>query len=174
MKETTLSVLKEIRDLLKSQTKTEIIGVPIKDNLIKIVDDGKLKTSEIISEMKKLFNVYCYLDMDKLDIDFPPVKTKRKFKYIQEADPENANKSANQLEQKDQITLRERLLFELEYFKKEGKHLDVDNWTLCAGSRDRDGDVPRVYWSSDYRNVRVDWCDPDYSDGGLRSRSAVS
>ena len=37
-------------------------------------------------------------------------------------------------------------MFELEYFKKNGKHLDVDNITLCTGSRCSGGNVPGVGW----------------------------
>jgi hypothetical protein len=32
--------------------------------------------------------------------------------------------------------LLERLLYELKYFAETGKHLDIDNLTLCSGSRD--------------------------------------
>ena len=142
--------------------------------MITITDDGKLKTSEIIKNIKKKFDIHLYCQIEQLDKDFPPVKTERKFKYLQEADPENANKSANQLDQSKQITLRERLLFELEYFNKEGKHLDEENVTLCAGSRRSVGGVPYVSWSPGDREVHVLWCDPGDHGGSLRSRSAVS
>lgn len=93
-----------------------------------------------------------------------------------EADEELKNLSANQLEKKkvSGITLLERLLYELKYFAETGKHLDVENFTLCAGSRCSDGNVPRVGWRSGRREVGVSWCGPDRARDGLRARAVVS
>ena len=93
-----------------------------------------------------------------------------------EADESNKNLSANQLAKRNHkgITLLERLLLEMGYFLATGKHLDEKNVTLCTGSRDSVGGVPYVYWNSDDRKVYVRWYHPGDSDGGLRSRSAVS
>ncbi len=100
-----------------------------------------------------------------------------------EADPEFAKRSANDLAELGYrgITLTERLLLELAFFlaTKENnddlnqRHLDGKNVTLCAGSRDSGGDVPRVYWHSTGRGVYVDWCSVDYASLDLRSRLAV-
>ena len=91
-----------------------------------------------------------------------------------EADEENKGLSANDVKKKgtDTQTLEERLLQELEYFKKTGQHLDTQNWTLCSGSRDSDGDVPYVDWSDD--ELKVHWSHPDSRSGDLRSREVVS
>lgn len=91
-----------------------------------------------------------------------------------EADEDLKNKSANDLEKEGipGITLRERLLYELAYFNKTGQHLDVKNVTLCAGSRDSGGRVPRVRWGSDELYVR--WYAPGSRGDDLRSRRAVS
>ena len=64
-----------------------------------------------------------------------------------EADEELKNLSADQLKEQKipGITLEERLIYELKYFKETGKHLDIENWTLCASSRYSDGSVPFVY-----------------------------
>jgi hypothetical protein len=176
MKQTTQSLLKEIRDLLKEHLKLHHTNTDEKSiqQTIEIVDDGTLKTSEIIAKMEMSFKVDTPYSLYKLDKYFPPVKTRRKFLYLQEADPENAGKSANDLDQSKCITLRERLLFELEYFKREGKHLDVNNISLCAGSRHSGGYVPHVDWSSDRREVFVGWCRPGSCRDYLRSRSVVS
>jgi len=93
-----------------------------------------------------------------------------------EADEELKNLSANQLKERNisGITLEERLVYELKYFKETGKHLDIQNVTLCSGSRYRDGLVPYVYLDSDDRRVRVDWTFPDIARVSLRSRQAVS
>lgn len=172
-KETILSILIEIRDLLK-KSPNEINGnakVESQEYII-IKDDGR-KTSEIIEECRSLFNVYSYYSNEILDEYFQPVISERKFKYLQEADSDNANKSANDLNQKDQITLRERLLMEIIYFKKIGSHLDMNNITLCAGSRAVGGLVPYVVWRSFYRGMYVGWYGPGAHDAALRARSAV-
>lgn len=99
-----------------------------------------------------------------------------------EADEENKNLSANQIATKGikGMTLLERLLLELFYFWKkqtagesdlDKMHLDVKNVTLCCGSRRSDGSVPCVSWGSDGREVYIDWCSPDGSDGSLRARA---
>jgi len=99
-----------------------------------------------------------------------------KFGKTIEADPELKDKSANTLakEKVKGITLLERLLLELGYFMTTGNHLDVENITLCSGSRDSDGDVPCVYWSTVDRKVYVYWCGPSNALSGLRARAVVS
>ena len=93
-----------------------------------------------------------------------------------EADEELKNLSANQLKKRkiSGITLEERLIYELKYFKETGKHLDIQNVTLCAGSRFRDGNVPGVDFNSSDGRVFVSRYHPDGRYGGIRSRQAVS
>lgn len=99
----------------------------------------------------------------------------KRFRDRVEADEElNKNLSANQCVAQgiQGITLLERLLLELWYFfQTSGGHLDLQNVTLCAGSRDDGGYVPYVHWSG-YK-LEVDYYDPDYWSGGLRARAAV-
>lgn len=99
------------------------------------------------------------------------------FRDRVEADQELKNLSADQL--KDQnipgITLEERLLMELKYFKETGKHSDLKSITLCAGSRYSGysgGLVPDVDWNAG--RLRVAWYSPGVAFGCLRSRAAVS
>src|SRR3989344_6716905 len=82
-----------------------------------------------------------------------------RFKKTIEADPELANKSANDLaeEKIPGITLLERLLLELGYFLATGEHLDIENVTLCTGSRCSGGLVPSVHWDAGHRALYVDW-----------------
>ena len=138
-----------------------------------ITDDGKEFTSALLQKCKDKFPVWSYWDDKELDEDFPKPKTAttRYFKKVVEADEENANKSANELKQEDQITIRERILMELAYFEETGGHLDKDNWTLCAGSRDRDGNVPRACWGGD--GFDVYWYDPTNRNPSRRSRSCI-
>lgn len=93
-----------------------------------------------------------------------------------EADEELKSLSADDLKQKNiqGITLEERLLLELFFYWKTKKHLDINNWTLCSGSRFHDGGVPGVDWNRYSDGLGVGWDDSDDADGGLRSRQAVS
>jgi hypothetical protein len=96
-----------------------------------------------------------------------------------EADKEHKNKSANALKQANHngITLLERLLLELKYYKEVRKHLDMETITLCAGSRDSDGSVPRVLWRSwrsDNERFYVLACSADGCRDDLRSREVVT
>ena len=91
-----------------------------------------------------------------------------------EADEELKNLSANHLKQQNipGITLEEREIFELKFFKETNRHLDIKNWTLCAGSRCSFGPVPGVNWFS--AQFMVHWRPPGFARAGLRSRYAVS
>lgn len=90
-----------------------------------------------------------------------------------EADEELKDLSANMLEGKNfqSITLLERLLLELWYFWKTGDHLDKENYTLCAGSRCKAGDVPIIKWSGNM--LGIERCDPSYSSKSIRSRKVI-
>jgi len=95
------------------------------------------------------------------------------FRDRQEADEELKNLSADQLKEQGipGITLLERLLYELKFWDETKKHLDIQNWTLCTGSRCSDGSVPRVRWRGD--GLGVSWCSSGYHCVNLRSRAAV-
>lgn len=91
-----------------------------------------------------------------------------------EADEELKDLSADDLAEKEisGITLLERMLLELKYFRETGRHLDIKAVTLCSGSRDADGGVPRADWRGG--EFGVDWDARGYRRPGLRSREAVS
>ncbi|HEY5382937.1 MAG TPA: hypothetical protein VIJ88_00020 [Candidatus Paceibacterota bacterium] len=91
-----------------------------------------------------------------------------------EADPEMANKSASDIAEAgiNTITLKERMILELKYFDETGKHLDIENWTLCAGSRYSDGNVPSCRWSGG--RFGVYWAGVGGRYSYLRARVAVS
>lgn len=143
---------------------------------ILIKERPDLKTSEIMELMKKKFNVWSYYNNEQLDKDFPAPKeaTERYFLDSVEPDSETLGLSTKEAEAKgftNGITLRERMLLELEYFERTGNHLDIKGVTLCGGSRYSDGGVPRVDWYLDDQEVSVSWYGVDYSfaTGGLRS-----
>lgn len=98
------------------------------------------------------------------------------FRKTIEADPELASKSADDLKKEGTkgITLLERLLLELGYFLATGRHLDIENWTLCSGSRGSVGRVPYVLWDASLGRLDVFWHSADSRYSDLRSRSAVS
>ncbi len=135
-----------------------------------------LTPNKLFAKCQERFASWCYTD--DLDI-IKSVRTADKT-YVAwvrdriEADKENKNKSANDCE-KEGITgstLEERLILELFYHWRTGKHLDIQSVTLCSGSRSPDGDVPLVSFRVD--RVSVGCCIPGVADGGLRARSAVS
>ena len=91
-----------------------------------------------------------------------------------EADADMANKSGSDIATAgtNTLTLKERMVLELKYFDETGKHLDIENWTLCAGSRSSDGRVPSVRWS--VGKLGVHWASAGHRSPGLRARVAVS
>ncbi|MBM3256065.1 MAG: hypothetical protein FJZ04_01165 [Candidatus Moranbacteria bacterium] len=93
-----------------------------------------------------------------------------------EADEDLKGLSANDIEAKKitSETLVERLTHELKFFDETGKHLDVKNITLCAGSRYSVGSIPHVYFNPDHGRVDVYWSHPDYRYVFLRVRQVVS
>ena len=129
-------------------------------------------------------NVNVYLYTDDLDKGVPtndrdPAKDgdyRVKFLKTVEADPELKDKSADDLKKEGVkgITLLERLLLELGYFLATGNHLDIENVTLCSGSRHSVGYVPYVNWHTDDRKVYVYWRNASDSSVSLRARAVVS
>lgn len=93
-------------------------------------------------------------------------------KDVREADAENANLSASDLLAKNHLglTVLERMLLEADYFFEHGEHLDLQNWTLCDGSRFSDGSVSHACWLGG--EFSVYWCFPTSRYSYLRSRRA--
>jgi hypothetical protein len=91
-----------------------------------------------------------------------------------EADECHRNKSANMVQEEGlkTETLLERMLHELKYFLETGKHLDIQNVTLCSGSRLSDGYVPSARWRGD--KFRVYWNYVDNRSDDLRPREVIS
>lgn len=74
-----------------------------------------------------------------------------------EADEELSNLSAVKLDQMKipGITLLEREVMEYDCFHRTNSHLDINNMTICSGSRYLCGDVPRVRW--DGKRFFIHW-----------------
>jgi len=94
-----------------------------------------------------------------------------------EADYELSNFSADTLTRicGSGITLEERLLYEVVYFKETGKHLDRNTKTLCNGSRHHpSGAVPIVYWNTHFGMMQINFCSPFEQNEFLRGRSCFA
>lgn len=130
-----------------------------------------------MQQMRDRFKVWSWYSDEELDKQFPPPKkaTTRYFQDTVEADEDLKNKSAEDLKKEKIpcITLRERLIMEIQHWDKTKTNLDTDNITLCAGSRYADGFVPRV--SRRYGGgVGVRRFDQRDADPLLRARREVS
>ena len=145
-----------------------------------VVQQG-LTLNQVYTVCESKFNCWRYshdLDASVTQNDRTPTKDYaiwiRNGRF--EADEELKNISADTLtdEKVKGITLLERLFLELGYFLATGNHLDVENVTLCNGSRFSDGGVPRVDWNADGRGVNVYWYGPSVSDARIRARAVVS
>ncbi|MEK7537095.1 MAG: hypothetical protein AAB584_01480 [Patescibacteria group bacterium] len=157
------------------------------DRLI-IVAKG-MSPERVFQKMQEFFTCWKYTgnrSLDEVVFDADGVEKKRRRSDREthavwvrnriEADQELKNQSANQLKECGipGITLEARELYELKYFRETGKHLDISNWTLCAGSRRVGGHVPGMGWDGGDRRVEVYWFNPSHAFAYLRSREAVS
>lgn len=135
---------------------------------------------QAIRALRKKFNVWTYVeDLDKDLIENVRVADKNyavRLRERKEADEELKFLSAKQLKERGYniVTILERLVYEFKYYDETGEHLDIVNWTLCAGSRGSGGHVPVVNWSSLSDKLRVHWHNPVHAFGQLRGRSVVS
>ena len=91
-----------------------------------------------------------------------------------EADEEMANVSADQITERgiNTVTFFDRQMDGLKVFDEGRGHLDIQNVTLCSGSRSSDGGVPGAGWLDGEFYVHA--YRPGYSDSCLRARVAVS
>ncbi|MFA4871675.1 MAG: hypothetical protein WC610_01245 [Patescibacteria group bacterium] len=143
-----------------------------------IVVAKSLTPNQVYDMCAKHFPCWRYVDdLDKAVSTNDRLATETYVIWVRdraEADEENKGKSANTLASENHkgITLMERLVLELECFSETGKHLDVKNLTLCAGSRYAGGDVPSAYWHNG--RFHVDYSRPSGAHFGSRARSVVS
>lgn len=133
-----------------------------------------------LRECQKLFKVWRYTDADLDELVTSDRNSSEayevSFKANVEADENLKNSSAADLQERGikGITLVERLQLEIDYFRETGKHLDIENWTLCSGSRSSGGGVPDVRWRRSGSAMCVDWDFLDDRDDNLRSREVLT
>lgn len=139
-----------------------------------------LTLAVVIKAIRKCFPADVYIDNPDRDVTENIRKADCNYaircRDRVEADEELQNTSANQLKERgiNNLTLLERLVYELKYYSETNEHLDVINVTLCAGSRHSDGHVPNVLWHPDSGKLHIYWCRPGSSGDSLRARQAVS
>ncbi len=139
-------------------------------------------TCDLIIKTLRRLGITCDLYIENLDADVREndrhpksgvytVKMRRRI----EADEEFKNLSADQLKERGHsgITLLEQLLLFLGYYVTTKQYLDVENWTLCSGSRYSVDYVPYVHWDPSHRRLYVSWTHRGYRYDDLRSREAV-
>ncbi|MDD5341423.1 MAG: hypothetical protein PHC97_03230 [Patescibacteria group bacterium] len=146
------------------------------DRLIIVVPG--MTPQRLYDKCKEMFPCWKWTeaDLDKIVTSDRTAKTGAYavwFRDRVEADEEMESLSANTLKKRGIVgtTLEERFLYEQKYFLETVKHPDINNVTLCSGSRYSDGDVPYVYWGDG--RMRVGGCSPGNSHDNLRSRSVV-
>lgn len=143
-----------------------------------IIAEG-MTPQRLFDKCKELFPSWKYTDSDLNEVIKSDRTAENGYYAVwvrdrDEADEENKNLSADQLKERGttEITLEERMVYELKFFKETNSHLDKKNLTVCCGSRGAGGLVPRADWSDD--GFGVHWfCSASHSSA-LRSRSAVS
>lgn len=138
-----------------------------------------LTPNQAFDACKKNFPAWRYIDnLDKAtkDLNDREPRTESYAIWVRdriEADEKLKKFSANELKEKGipGITLLERLVYELKYWSETGQHLDIQNWTLCSGSRNSDGSIPSVRWRGS--RLGVNWVYPSSRFDDLRSRAVV-
>jgi hypothetical protein len=142
-----------------------------------IIDNHKKKTSKLLAELKKEFDVWSYWDDEELDKLFLPPKktTTRTFELEQES---NVMKGSpwNEINKKHgdgMMTLREYAIAFSLYFKETGKYLDEVGWTYLRDSLPGGG-VADGYWYPHDRRVEFHWYYAGNRDSGGGARVAIS
>lgn len=93
-----------------------------------------------------------------------------------EVEQKYRNRSANWANENKVLgeTLLERLIHGFKYWDEKKKHLDINSWTLCGGSRSSGGRVPHVDFDSDDSGVGVGWSHPSHAYDSLGLRELIA
>lgn len=142
-------------------------------NHITIIDNPKIKTSELMDNLRKKFEVYSYWDNDELDNNFPAPKEETVRHFSLSATPDVLNKSWNELkdQREDIMTLREYILFFEGYYNATGKYCDQTKWTFF---RDVLLDGYVAYGDFCGGKVEFDWSHPSFCRPYVGARLAIS
>ncbi|PIZ99182.1 MAG: hypothetical protein COX77_02235 [Candidatus Komeilibacteria bacterium CG_4_10_14_0_2_um_filter_37_10] len=120
------------------------IRIPIKKNGFDrlLVIPGNITTKKVLEFCKSFFTCWFYIAKNINSI----IATNARENVVTyaiwvhdrvESDKELIGMSANDLRMKKiaTMTVLERLIFELKYYQETGHHLDLENPTICSGSR---------------------------------------
>jgi hypothetical protein len=134
--------------------------------------------NRIFAKWKERFGCWRYTEDLDSNIQDPPRSVHSYAIWCRdrvEADEEHKNKSANDCQRKglNIMNAQERMMLELFYNWKTGKHLDTNTLTLTS-SRTRGGDAVGVRWDAHDSEVYVNYCSPVDRGDGWRSREVVS
>lgn len=135
-----------------------------------------ITVQRLYDSCRERFNCWKYTSNSLDNVVVMNDRDPRKSSYVAwfrdrvEADDELSDLSAIELEKMKipGITLLEREVMEYDYFNRTNGHLDIDNMTICSGSRYLCGDLPRVRW--DGEKFFVHWFFTDRANAILRSR----
>jgi hypothetical protein len=136
----------------------------------------RITAQRLLDICRERFKCWKYTNNSLDNVVVMNTRDPRKGSYVAwfrdrvEADEELSNLSAIELEKRKipGITLLEREVMEYDYFNRTNGHLDIDNMTICPGSRYLCGDLPRVRW--DGKKFFIHWFFTDRASPILRSR----
>jgi hypothetical protein len=143
---------------------------------ITITDNPKVKTSELISDLKKKFDVYCYWDDKRLNKEFPVPKksTTRRFALEAESSAMKGSSWNEMASIRDSLmTFREYILYFEAYHKETGQYPDEKGWTFFRDHLS-DGSVAGGDWRPVSRGVRFNWYYPGRRNSSGGARVAIS
>ena len=144
-----------------------------------VVVPGLITINDRFEVSKKMFgNAWRYTDdLNTVSdiVERPKVPYVAWVQATVEADPGLANISAEGIAKRglNILTLGERLDLGLQHFYEKKEHLDIESWTLCAGSRYADGSVPAVRWSPASRRLSVGGYGSRVAGPDVRARAEV-
>lgn len=149
-------------------------------NWLIVILEG-LTREQLFAKCKKRFNGKAwkyYNDLDVQIIQAPRDTSKTYAIWVrdgQEADEVNQNKSFEVCQEEgiNPVTAEERMVMELLYHWKTGKHLDLKTATITS-SRDSDGSVVIMGWFEIDDEFSVNSVNPRNAYPNWRVRSAVS
>jgi hypothetical protein len=141
-----------------------------------LIADERVSAQMAYESCQKQFNCWKYDNRSLDDVAVPTNDRDQskgtyaiRLRDTVEADEVHRNRSANDLKAAgiNGITLREQLILVRWYYWKTGKHLDIQNITLCSGSRTGNGLVPYVGLCLVEMEPSIYWCFPDDCRGSL-------
>lgn len=165
-------VIPAVQELLVqlAQPKNREIKKDLSPETVPIQIEKGITLQQLYTTCQQHFPCWTNLSLDLITPNAPDQSYLAWVRNSDEADEEFRNKSAEDLRGVATMTATERLLFELEFFLKTGKHLDIKGMTLCPNSRTPDGNSIVIRWSNVSGELWVYSLRPTESAPDLRAR----